>query len=183
MQCKGVIWLLQYVPCRGGKTPWSIQTWSHCHWVPELWTKPIEKQICRLSSDVYIVGIVNCLLFPMWVSVAIGFLHNHILTLNRLVHYLNPLCISAARQKNPQTSVFPPCRRVVDSGEWVCRAYTVCTCCRARGRGLWMGSRPASGPTQTPCLISPSTDTENGGWLTEPCGKLYSGEWKEDQWL
>lgn len=26
----------------------------------------------------------------MWVSVAIGFLHNHIFTLNRLVHYLNP---------------------------------------------------------------------------------------------
>lgn len=60
--------------------------------------------------------------------------------------------------------MIPPCRRVVDSGVWAYRAYTVCTCCRAHGRGLWRGSLPASGPTLTPYLIKRSTQTKKR-WL------------------
>lgn len=60
--------------------------------------------------------------------------------------------------------MIPPCRRVVDSGVWAYQAYTVCTCCRARGRGLWRGSLPASGPTLTPYLIKINTQTKKW-WL------------------
>lgn len=45
-----------------------------------------------------------------------------------------------------------PCRRGGGRGGWVSEACTSGTCCRARGRQLWTGSRPASGPAPTPYL-------------------------------
>lgn len=37
-----ILWTL---PFQGGRTLWSVQTWSHCHSVPELWTTPVVGQI------------------------------------------------------------------------------------------------------------------------------------------
>ena len=45
-----------------------------------------------------------------------------------------------------------PCRKGGGRGGWVSEACTSGTCCRARGRRLWTGSRPASGPAPTPYL-------------------------------
>lgn len=65
-----------------------------------------------------------------------------------------------------------PCRRVVGWGASACRACTVCTCCRARGKALWTGSRPASGPAPTPYLCVENTHPKL--WL--PVLKKWRGK-------